>query len=543
MLGLALRHASKHFGPTCALSDVTLEIEPGEVRGLIGQNGSGKSTLIKILSGFHAPEPGASLTVAGVALRFPIKAEALQRAGLHFVHQELGLVPSLTVLENLFLPELAGGPQSRDHRWWVRRSRMRRQASHALAAVGLNIDLASPLRGFSASTNAELAIVRATMQLANRQGSHSDSRRYGCLVLDEPTANLPSHAKSRLFSTIRSVAESGYSVIFVSHHIDEILEVTDKVSVLRDGALLGTRSTGAVSSGQLVTMITGREPERSLDTRVRRGPADRAPAADLPIGSENTLRVDDLTGETAHSLTFTAKGGEIVGLTGLGGTGFEEVPRLLFGAAPAIRGEVSIGRSTYTIARMSPSKAISAGISYVPEKRQSEGGVGAISVGENISVHVITRYVRYRVLRWRRLFGDAGALADQFEVLPSEPYALFRELSGGNQQKALVAKWLRVQPKVLLLSEPTVGVDVGARANIFALLRSAANAGTVVLCASLDYEQLAELCDRVLIFGGGAVTDDVRGGLTKEVVSAAAYEAISKAKSVIQNSPSSSPGF
>jgi ribose transport system ATP-binding protein len=503
---LEVRNLAKSFGGTHALRGVDLAVRPGEVHGLLGENGSGKSTLIKCLAGFHEPDDG-ELLIDGDAVRLPLAPGRFRELGMSFVHQDLGLVESLSVLENLRVAELA----SSSRRWRIRWRRERRRARETFERYGVRIDPAALVGELKPVERALLAIVRAIEEI------RAVGRGHGLLVLDEPTVFLPREGIERLFALVRDAAAAGAAILFVSHDLDEVREITDRVTVLRDGALVGTVVTKETSETAFVEMIIGRrlaalaEPER-VDLTER----------------QVRVSVEHLTGAVARGVSFDLHEGEIVGVTGLIGSGFEEVPYLLYGARSAQAGRLVVRGTAIDLARHSPTAATRSGIALIPGDRKNDGSVGSLPVGENLALAVLDRYFNGVALERRRMRRETAAVMREFDVRPADPSLPYGALSGGNQQKALLAKWFQVEPRLLLLDEPTQGVDVGARQQIFELIRAAvAERGLHVLCASSDYEQLSLLCDRVLVFGRGRIWRELVGDdVTKERIVEQSYAAM-----------------
>jgi ribose transport system ATP-binding protein len=479
---LEARHISKGFGGTRALDAASIELRRGEVHALLGENGSGKSTLIRILAGFHAPEPGGELRVGGEHVPLPLPPGRSRELGLRFVHQNLGLIPSLSVVENLRLDELAGS--GRRHISW-RHERERARAS--LARAGVDIDPRAIVDDLTPLDRARLAIVRAVETAPD------------VLVLDEPTAFLPRSERERLFALVRAVAASGGCVLLVSHDLAEAREVADRITVLRDGRVVGNADARSIGTAELVELVIGR----------RLGALDERPAP-VRLQDGEPIRIAGLSGETAGNVTIHLRTGEVVGLAGLAGSGFDEVPHLLFGAGACRAGHLTL-RGEHDLTLMTPRRALALGMALLPADRTRDGAVEKLSVEANVSLHLLDRYSGARGLDRRRLLRDATALLEEHRIRPSQPRARFETLSGGNQQRALLAKWLQGSPSLLLLEEPTRGVDVGARHEIAAAMRRLAGSGIAVLCASMDHELLAATCDRVLIFVGGAVALELGG--------------------------------
>jgi ribose transport system ATP-binding protein len=492
---LEARGLSKTFGGQKALDSVDLIIGRSEVHGLLGQNGSGKSTLIKILAGFHAPDPGGELRIGGTTVPLPLPPGRARALGISFVHQHLGLIPSLTVLENLLIGRLAAS-----RAWALSWRRLAAEARALFARYDLALDPAAPVSRLSAVERALLAIVRAVAEL--REEAHGGA---GVLVLDEPTPFLPKRDVDRLFALIRGIVADGASVLFVSHDIDEVREITDRATVLRDGRVAGSLVTAQASREQVIEMIVGRRLASFAP------PPARGIAAPF-------VRVRGLRGAGVAGFSLDLARGEIVGVTGLLGSGYERIPYLLYGAQPAEAGELVVDGEVRSLAAASPARSIRAGIVLIPGDRAQQAAIGALPITDNVTMPVLATRFRPWALARRRMARLAGELGAQFEVTPNRPALPVSSLSGGNAQKVVMAKWLQTAPRLILLDEPTQGVDVGARLAVFAGLRAAAAQGCAI-CASSDYEQLAMLCDRVLILAGGAVVGELAGSaLSKHTI-------------------------
>lgn len=488
---LVARGISKHFRATQALERFDVTVVAGEVHGLVGENGSGKSTFIRILAGYHAPDPGGHLEVGGQTVRLPLRPGEPRRLGLSFVHQELGLIPSLSILENLRLGDL-GTRRGLRVNW----KRQRRAAEEMLARHDLALDPGVRVAGLEPVERALVAIVRAADEL--RAGHPGRSPGGGLLVLDEPTVFLPRVENERLRALMRAVADSGAGVLFVSHDVEEVHRTADRVTVLRDGHRLGTVARGEAAAQDIVAMMTGRRLETVSP-----------PGSRVPVGTAG-ITVRGLSGGMVRDVSLDVGRGEVLGLTGLAGSGYEDVASLLCGARRPVMGHLVVAGAALALAGMTPAAAQAAGIAYVPADRHRHGGVGALPVADNVTLPLLDRYRRRGRLRGDRLLADAAALLRAFDVRPPDPRIPWRALSGGNQQKALVAKWLSTDPRLLLLDEPTRGVDVGARRTIQAMIRAAADRGACVLLASADTEQLQAVCDRVLVMIDGRVAGQVR---------------------------------
>ncbi len=496
---LEARGIDKAFSGVPALQDASLVIRPGEVHGLLGANGCGKSTLIKILSGFH-PLDGGTVSVNGVDVTADISAAGLRERGLSFVHQDLGLTADATVVEHFVLRPETGERFSAIH-WKAERTRLR----ELLAEYELDVDLDSPAGSLTPIERAQVAIVRALDQ----GGPATDSPRL--LVLDEPTVFLPRHDVERLSRLIDRLRDRGDAVLLVSHDLDEVLEMADRVTVLRDGLNVGTVEVAGLTRGALVQMILGSELRGSRATL----------RAASPQGPE-VLRVEGLGGDRARGVDLTIHAGEVVGLTGLAGSGYEEVADLLYGSKAGTHDRFDVGGRA--IATVAPRQMIEAGVVLVPADRKSKGGATELSVLENMSLPLVSRSFEGGRIRWRSLRTTITAVCASLKVKPQDPDAIFRNLSGGNQQKTIIGKWLEVGPDILLLNEPTQGVDVGARAEIFTLVRRAVDAGAAALCATSDYEQLLEVADRVIVFREGRIWSELSGDhIGKDEIASAVY--------------------
>jgi ribose transport system ATP-binding protein len=488
---VSARGFGKSFGARPVLSDVDLDVLPGQVHGLLGQNGSGKSTFIKILAGYHHPAEGGTLRVRGTEHQLPLQPTDPRQLGFSFVHQDLGLIDRATVVENMRI-----GRYDTGFGWRIPWSKERRLVRESLARVGLEVQpdtLVSELRPVD---RAMVAILRALEELR--------AVPRGLLVLDEPTAYLPRDGVDRLFTAVREAARAGHGILFVTHRLEEVHAITDHVTILRDGRVVESAPTSSLDEQALIERILG----FALD-QLYPEPHDR--------GAELTARIDHLSGSMVHDFSLSLRRGEIVGLTGLVGMGYEQVPYLLFGAEKALSGEISVGKRNLDARRITPPAAMAAGMALLPADRGRDGGVANATVSENVTLATLGRYYDGGLLRRRRERRQVGGLLDEFEVRPPEPNRSFWTLSGGNQQKALLAKWFETGPRLFLLHEPTQGVDVGARKQIFRQMRDAAESGVSFLFVSSEYEDLANLCDRVVIFRHGRPVSELHGNaLTHE---------------------------
>jgi ribose transport system ATP-binding protein len=504
---LVLRNLSKTFGGAHALKSVDLTVAAGEVHGLLGQNGSGKSTLIKILSGYHQPEPGAQIEVFGRPMPPVADPGDFRKFGLAFVHQHLGLVPSLSVLENLRIGEFATDP-----RWAINWRAERERARRTFERYELDIDPGAIVAELPQVTRALLAIVRAMEDI---EADQEERGVPGLLVLDEPTPFLPRVGVEQLFDLVRRVVKRGASVIFVTHDVDEVMEITDRATVLRDGVVAGTLTTRDAQRDEFVERIIGSRvvPYHMSPRHLEDRPAD--------------VVIEGLSGGTLRDVSLKLHRGEVLGLTGLIGTGFDEVLALLFGARRAAAGTLKVGEHSYAAPAMTPAAAIAAGIAFLPADRLGESGIGGLSVADNAMLPVLDEFMRGGFLSRPAMTARTRELGEVYQVRPNVPGMLLEGLSGGNQQKVLLYKWLQTKPKLLLLDEPTQGVDVGARQKLLMAIGEAAEAGTTVIVASTDYEQLEQICDRVLIFARGEVIRELHGSeISKSRIAEQCYQSM-----------------
>lgn len=494
---VSIRNLSKTFSGTRVLRSVDLDVLPGEVHGLLGQNGSGKSTLIKLLSGVNEPDDGAVLEINGEAVDLPMAPGESRRRGIGFLHQDLALIPSLSILENLrtdgFLTRFGARID------W-KRERLR--ARTALQDLGLSVDPMMPVATLSAAERAIVALARSLDEISEVQR--------GLLVLDEPTAYLPRGDVEQLFAAVRETVGRGSGVLFVSHRLDEVFAICDRVTVLRDGKRVGTVRLPESSEAEIMHMIVGRQLE-ALEPH--------EPVADAEV----VLKVRGLSGAVAADVSLDLRRGEVLGLTGLVGMGHDEMPYLLMGATRATSGQVMLGDKELDL---TPRAATRAGMVLLPADRTDRSGVGSESVAANVSLPVLGSYYRGGRLHRGAERRDARALMERFGVRPPSPERLLGTLSGGNQQKALLAKWLQLSPKVLILHEPTQGIDVGARMEVISNIRAAAAEGVSVLVVSSEAEDLEYLCDRIHVFQDGRIESTLTGSaITKDRIIERCYVA------------------
>ena len=482
---VVIRGVSKTFGNRRVLDSIAFNFPAGTVHGLIGANGSGKSTVIKILAGYHDPDHGdGQLEIRGETYDLPIHHGSRRHIGLGFVHQDLGLASAMSVAENLFIDDLAPHPLSR-----VTWSRLQDRAHELLSRVGgERVSAERTIAEISPVDRAIVAIARAVSKL----------RTGGLLVLDEVTTFLPRDDVELLFKLMRNVCNEGMSVLFVSHRLEEIRATCSTVTVLRNGALAASRVVAETSDDTLITDIVGTELGDLYPRRHAPQPKSR-------------LAVRGVVGRGLGPVSFDASVGEIVGVTGLRGMGHESLPYLLYGDG-ATKGIVTVDGVELDLTSSTIPEILGSGIRLVPGDRLRQGAIASATVQENITLPFIAEFFRGGRLRTKHERRIAVELLDAFGVKPSDPEYLYGRLSGGNQQKVLLARWLRSTPKLLLLDEPTQGVDIGARKELFARIVQAAIDGATVIYVSTETEDLAELCHRVLIVRDGQIVKTLSEG-------------------------------
>ena len=521
------RRVSKRYGSTLALAHANLEVQVGEIHGLLGHNGSGKSTLIKILAGVIEPDSGAVEVFDGRP-DLPLSPATSRRLGLRFVHQNLGLIPTLTVGENLMLDRFTVG-RVRPIYW----SRLHAEADKLLASYDLRIRTRARVSELSPTERGMVAIIRAA---ARRPGAESEQARQRLLVLDEPTVFLPRKEVGELFTLLRRLVLDGDSVILVSHRMTEILEHADRVTVLRDGRTSFQAAISETTEAELIGQIAG-------DTARTAGVPDLAPTSQEIVeaasshassgtagGAQVRVRIVGLVTHTLREVNLDLRAGEILGVTGLVGSGYEDVLYALFGCLPGARGRLEIDGGSRAIERLTPVDAMKFGIGLIPGDRAQHGIAGSLTIEENLTIGELGRYFRGGVLRGRALLRASDRTIADFGIRPANPRLPAEQLSGGNQQRVVVAKWLTRRPRVILLHELTQGVDVGARAAIWSFIHEIARQGTTVLCATTDHEELTALATRIAVFGSGRLTRILEGSdITKERISAETLAAITTA--------------
>jgi ribose transport system ATP-binding protein len=489
---LEVEGMSKTFVRTRALSRVSLTIESGEVHALLGQNGSGKSTLIKVLSGYHAPDPGGGgVRIQGQDLPFQSPAGSY-RLGCRFVQQDLGLVSTLSVLDNMAMG--SGFPT----RFGTIRGRATyRQAREDLGRLNLEVDPRALVSTLSASERTGVAIARALR----------DDPLYPArlLVLDEPTATLPVDEVDGLLDRVQHMAGTGVGVLYVTHHLGEVFRVAHKVSVFRDGIVVGAGPVSEFDHSSLVHLLAGEE----LLTEEAEARAARKARSNAQV-QPPVIQVDDLASGALSGVSFDVAPGEIVGIAGLTGSGRDNVLGAIFGALERKRGAVTLAGQPLPARR--PDLAIGRGVAYLAPDRKIGGGVMTMTARENLTLPQLKPFWKGGILRRKLEQATTKEWFERLSVRPAtginDPLGIF---SGGNQQKILFGKWLSQKPSVFLLDEPTQGVDVGAKADLHRELVTAAQEGAAVVVSSSDLEELADLCERVLVIVEGKLSSILEG--------------------------------
>jgi ABC-type sugar transport system ATPase subunit len=469
---LTLRGIRKRFGGVLALNDVDFHLRAGEIHALLGENGAGKSTLIKILGGIHRPDAG-SILVEGRPVAVHNVADA-NRLGIRIIHQELSLAPNLSVAENIYLGREPSGP------FGLRRRAMMREAQTLVADLGLKEigAVGTPVSALSVASQQLVEIARAL------------SCQTRILVLDEPTSALSEAETEVLFTTLRRLRAQNVGIIYISHRLEEILRLADRITVLRDGRSVVTRATPEIDRRELIRWMVGRDLKEHFHRATWK-------AGDV------ALSVQGLNNPRVHDVTFDLHYGEVLGLAGLVGSGRSELARAIYGIDPMRRGTVRIdGRP---VSLRSPQDARRFGLVMIPEDRKREGLVTTQSVGFNLALPWLRDWIRacFPDGRKRREIVDRAITG--FGIRVAHPEQNMDALSGGNQQKALVARWMEHRPKILILDEPTRGVDVGAREEIFAIISRLVESGMAVLLISSDLDEVIQSSHRIAVYRDGRI--------------------------------------
>jgi rhamnose transport system ATP-binding protein len=486
---IEIRGVSKRFGSTQALEDVSLELYGGEIHALLGENGAGKSTLIKVMTGVVQPDAG-EVRIDGqpVSVRSALEAQGL---GIAAIYQEPMIFPDLSVVENIFISH-------RDRGRVVDRQQMRHDAAKVLGRLGVQLELDVPARGLTLAEHQTLEIAKAL------------SLRVRVLIMDEPTASLSAHEVRRLFRIVDTLRKEGVAILFISHRIEEVFEIADRITILRDGRKIRTAPRAEITTETAIRDMVGRTMADFFH---------RTPSAP----TETVLEVEDLGVDGAFAgISFSLRRGEVLGFAGLVGARRTDVGLALFGIAPASAGRVLIDGRPVTI--RSPQDALRLGIAYTTEDRHGLGLIYPLSVAANISLPSLSRYLGpLGLLRHGQEVASARRFKDRLRIRTPSVEAPAEALSGGNQQKVVLSKWLNTRPRVLILDEPTRGIDVGAKADVHQMVDELAREGMAIILISSDLPEVLAMSDRILIMREGRQMAIVpRTEATQEGVLAAA---------------------
>jgi len=479
---LKMAGVHKRFPGVYALRDVSFDLRAGEVHALLGENGAGKSTLIKILGGIYLIDEG-EIFIDGSKVEIHSVNDAKHNR-ISIIHQELAQVPYMTVAENIFLGKEIDGPLGT-----VWRGAMTAEAQKLIDSYGLDIRADSVLDSLTIAQRQMIEIIKVVSFNAR------------ILVMDEPTSSLSEKEVEFLFATIKKLKAQGVGIVYISHRLSELFEVSDRVTVLRDGQVIGTRITSETDAQSLIAMMVGRELTNYYTRTYHE------------TGAE-VLRLDNVSaGKLIREVSFTLHSGEILGLAGLVGAGRSEIVRVIFGLDPIATGDIYVRGKKVRITR--PDEAMALGIGLVPEDRKKEGLFPVKEVRFNLTIKVLRRFMNpLRVSRARE-----AAIVDRYirelSIKTPSPEQLIGNLSGGNQQKVIIARWLATEPSVLILDEPTRGVDVGAKAEIYAIMNELAAKGVAIIMISSELPEIINMSDRVVVMGDGRV----KGTLPRDALS------------------------
>ncbi|MDC4233417.1 sugar ABC transporter ATP-binding protein [Actinomyces sp. B33] len=489
---VSLRHAVKKFGNFVAMGDGCIELYPGEIHALAGENGAGKSTLVKVLAGIHQPNAGEFL-VDGTPVSFKTPAES-KAAGISVIYQEPTLFPDLSVAENIYI-----GRQPTRGLGMIDHAQMRADAAELFARLEVDIDPSRPAEGLSIADQQILEIAKAISLDAK------------VLIMDEPTAALSGHEVERLFSIARGLRDQGAALMFISHRMEEIFGLCDRVTIMRDGRYVSTRMIAETSEPELVRDMVGRSVDQLF------------PKLDAEIG-DVVLSVDGLTRTGVfRDVSFEVRSGEILGLAGLVGAGRSEVARAIMGVDRIDSGSIEVfGKK---LRPGDTTAAIRAGLGFVPEDRRKQGLVMDISVLRNTALTLRSRLARFGIIDSRKEAQAAAEWSERLEVKTASQYEPVSSLSGGNQQKVVLAKWLATNPRILIVDEPTRGIDVGTKSEVHRLLSTLAQSGVAIIMISSELPEILGMSDRVLVMCEGVVTAELtRDEATAENVMTAATD-------------------
>ncbi len=487
---LEMQNIRKAFPGVRVLDDVSLTVRPGEVHALMGENGAGKSTLMKILAGALQADAGQIL-LGGQVVHIATPQQAME-LGIGIIYQELNLAPHLSVAENIFL-----GREPRLFPGWVDGAKMRREAQALMENLGMRLDVRAPVGGLTIAQRQMVEIAKAT------------SRKARVLAMDEPSATLTAHELENLWRLIRQLQAQGIGIIYISHRMDEVFQIADTVTVLRDGRIVGSSPIGEISRDDVLRQMVGRSLDESF------------PKEHAPLGKP-VLEVTGLSRRgVLENISFNVHAGEVVALAGLVGSGRTEIARCLFGADPWSAGEMKLNGVPFQ--PKSPHDAIAAGIGFVTEDRKEQGVVLSLTVRENISLASLNRVARLGFVQKSAENAKARESVQRLRVRTPSVEQRVGNLSGGNQQKVILAKWLQIPLKLLILDEPTRGIDVGAKREIYQIMNELAARGVAILMISSELPEVLGMADRIVVMRDGRVAGALdRAEATQEKVGALA---------------------
>lgn len=489
---LKMKGITKRFVGIKALDNVDFELERGEVRALIGENGAGKSTLMKVLLGIHHLDAG-EIEFMGKKVDFREPKDALH-AGISMIHQEISLIPTMDVAENIWM-----GREDKFAKGGIIDARKRYKATQALLdRLGIHVNPKSKVSSLSIAMMQLVELARAVSY---------DSQ---LIIMDEPTSALTTEEVELLYAIVRSLTQQGVTIIFISHKIDEIFAICNNVTVLRDGQMIGTRPiTADMSTNDLVTMIVGRDISNSFVKET------------VKVG-QTVLEVQHLSGAAFRDVSFQIGAGEIVGFSGLLGAGRSEIARAIFGIDPHTSGKILVNGQEAHITK--PGDAIRCGMGMVTEDRLRMGAIYTMSVKQNATLANLFRMVRAGFVRRKVENSEFDQVAKELSIKYAKDTDFINSLSGGNQQKVILGRWLMTQPKVLILDEPTRGIDVGSKTEIYKLINTLAKQGLAIMFISSEMPEILSLCDRTFVVRNGRlVFECTRENMTQELLGAHAF--------------------
>lgn len=490
---LEMQHVIKSFAKNIVLNDVSISLQEGEVRALMGENGAGKSTLMKILGGIYHADSGTIL-IDGKTVQIN-SVEDARKNGISFIHQEISNVPCMNIAENFYL-----GHEPKTKSGLIDVKRMHAETRKALDIMEIHLPTDRLIQGLSIAEQQMLEIARAINENAR------------IIIMDEPTASLSSNEVEDLFRQIRRLKENGVAILYISHRMEETFRVCDTVTVLRDGHFIATKNTSDTTDSELIGMMVGRNIGNMY-------------SSDRPIGGETIMSVKGLSTDKVHDITFDLKKGEILGFSGLVGAGRTEMAMALFGLDKIQSGSVTVDGKTISI--RSPQDSIKAGIAMVPEDRKRDGLFLAHSIGTNLTFQVLNEFISKLKVDKNKEKSIIDEYKEKLAIRMASTEQLAGELSGGNQQKVVISKWLAAKPKVLILDEPTRGIDVGAKAEIYKLMRDLAEEGVAIIMISSELPEIINNSSRIAVMHEGRlakILDPGKDKISQEIILSYAVE-------------------